>query len=431
MQLVLSTPALYSLELTPLCNNKCPGCFNVFIDDKLKRPMDTVRPPLTAAQWRTILLKIQPHAERVKLTGGEPTLHPEFEEIVHALAELNIPFSIFTNARWRKPDQLVALLKTIPQFAGFLISLHGADAEIHEAYSGIRGSFEETVRNIRLAVNAGMNVATSTVISKHNFDKLADTVTLSAALGADHAVINRYLGTPLPGIEPSAKELKIVVGFVDRLRRDGARVKFGNCVPQCFVENSSTGCLAGVAYCAVSPWGELRPCNHSPTVAGNLLTQSVEEVWRSSKMEEWRNLMPNECETECSVFSTCHGACRALVELRGERRDPLRGLPIKMMPHRPAERITFYEGLHPVGNYHLRQEEFGYVLMRGNRIVPISHNDYALLQMCDGTQTLRQIQDHYGQVGLRTIAILHKKGLIEFANETRKTSINEAIVIDD
>jgi radical SAM protein with 4Fe4S-binding SPASM domain len=428
MQLVLSTPVLYSLELTPLCNNKCPGCFNVFIDDKVKRPMGGVLPPLTAAQWHTILTKIQPYVERVKLTGGEPTLHPEFDAIVQSLADLNISFSLFTNARWRKPDQLITLLKAIPQFTGFLISLHGADAETHEAYSGIHGSFDETVANIRCAVNAGLGVATSTVISRQNYGKLADIIALSTALGADHAVVNRYLGSPLPDIEPSNEELQIAMRTVERLRRDGVRVKFGNCVPQCFVANSSTGCLAGVAYCAISPWGELRPCNHSPAVAGNLLTQSVEEVWRSAKMEAWRGLMPNECETECSAFSTCHGACRALIELRGEHRDPLRGAPIKMMPHKPTERVTFYEGLRPIGNYHLRQEEFGYVALRGNRVVPISTNDYTVLQMCDGTRTLRQIQDSYGQNGLRTIAILHKKGLIEFVNET-KIPMNEANVV--
>lgn len=431
MQLVLSTPALYSLELTPLCNNKCPGCFNVFVDDKVTRPMDAVHPPLSAAQWRIILKKIQPHAERVKLTGGEPTLHPEFDVIVRTLAELNISFSIFTNARWRKPDQIIARLNAIPQFNGLLISLHGPDAPTHEAYSGIHGSFDETVLNIRRTVQTGLNVATSTVISKQNFARLADTIALSAALGADHAVVNRYLGAPLPGIEPDDSELRVAVQTVDRLRREGARAKFGNCVPQCFVENSSTGCLAGVAYCAVSPWGELRPCNHSPTVAGNLLSQSIQDAWRSTAMEAWRGLMPGECENECSAFAACHGACRALIEVRGESRDPLRGTPLRISPRKPVERVTFYEGLRPIGNYHLRQEEFGYVVMRGNRIVPLTSADYALLQNCDGKRTLRQIQAEFGAHGLRTIAQLYKKGIIEFAAERQTLRRGETLAVGD
>ncbi len=429
LQLVLSTPALYSLELTPLCNNKCPGCFNVFIDDKVKRPMEHIRSSLTAAEWRTILEKIQPHAERVKLTGGEPTLHPEFEQIVRTLGELNISFSIFTNARWRKPDQLIGYLKTFPQFVGMLISLHGADATTHEAYSGICGSFDETVTNIRRAVVAGLNVATSTVIHKHNFDQIPPIVEFSNTLGANLAVINRYLGKPLPQIETSAAELKMAVQVVEQLHHQGARVKFGTCVPQCFVGNSSTGCLAGAAYCAISPWGELRPCNHSSTVAGNLLKQSIDETWHSAEMETWRGLMPNECEIECTAFAKCHGACRALIEIRGQHRDPLRNVPIRITSNKKnAERVKFYEGLHPLANFHLRQEEFGYVAMRGNRVVPITMLDHAILQTCDGTRTLRRIQDDFGPNGLRTIAVLYKKGLVEFAEDTtmeEKTKVRD------
>lgn len=424
MQLVLSTPAFYSLELTPACNNCCPGCCNVFIDATI--PQETRELPLDAAQWRAILTKIQPHAERVRLTGGEPTLHPEFPEIVRVLTELGISFSIFTNACWQHPDQLVTLLKTTPQCVGLLISLHGADAETHEAFSGMPGSFDKTVRNIRLAVRAGLKIATSTVIFKQNADRLAHIVAFSIALGADHAVVNRYLGTPLPAIEPSNVELQIAVQTVERLRREGARVKFGNGVPQCFVANSSTGCLAGVAYCAISPLGELRPCNHSPTVAGNLLTQPLAQVWRSAVMENWRGLMPRECETACAMYPTCHGGCRALIETRNDYRDPLRGTSLRLS-HQSLKQVTLYEGLHPIGLYHLRQEDFGVVLLRGNRIAPLAFEDAPILAACDGVHTLRDIQRRFGARGLQIIVQLHQRGLIELAREPRMPHAPSAV----
>jgi len=413
MQLVLSAPAHYSLELTPLCNNRCPGCFNVFIQDTVARPQHALPPPLTAAQWRAILAKIKPHAARLKLTGGEPTLHPEFDAIVRMLAEMDLSFSVFTNARWRQPDKLVALFRDIPQCSGMLISLHGATAEIHEAYSGVRDSFAETVENIRRAVRAGLNIATSTVMTQQNFDGIKEIVELSSQLGADHTVINRYLGQPLPGIEPSDEQLKHAVRSVDQLRAAGARVKFGNCVPQCFMENSSTGCLAGVAYCAISPWGEMRPCNHSPRVVGNLLTDSVQTAWRSAEMETWRGLMPSACETSCAAYGTCHGACRALIEIRGEQRDPLRGEPIRFKP-KPTRHVTLYEGLRPLARCHLREEEFGMALIRGNKIVPLSAADMPVLIACDGARTLHDLRAEFGARGLSIITALEQKGLIEF-----------------
>ncbi|MBU0702548.1 MAG: radical SAM protein, partial [Chloroflexi bacterium] len=285
---VLSTPAIYSLELTPVCNNRCRGCSNVFAE---MRDARTISPPLGAAEWGAILERIAPHAEQLKLTGGEPTLHPEFEIIVRRVSALGLNFSLFTNACWPDPERVVRFLAGVPQCAGLLISLHGPTAPIHESFTGAPGSFQEAIANIRLATSAGLLVATSTVITRQNYDQIAEIAALTADLGADHAVVSRYLGEPLPDLEPTTEELLAAVRTVEELRRSGARVRYGDCVPQCFVENSSTGCLAGVAYCAVDPWGNLRPCNHSPAVVGSLLEQPIESLWHSAAMEHWRDLI--------------------------------------------------------------------------------------------------------------------------------------------
>jgi hypothetical protein len=57
----LPLPLTYYLELTPDCNNRCPGCGNVFVDDKVMRPA-SAQPPLDAAGWGAILEKIGSHA---------------------------------------------------------------------------------------------------------------------------------------------------------------------------------------------------------------------------------------------------------------------------------------------------------------------------------------------------------------------------------
>ncbi len=412
MQLVLSAPVLYSIELTPLCNNRCPGCFNVFVDDKVHRPMRGLPPHLTAEQWRELFLKIKPHAHRLKLTGGEPTLHPEFEGIVRAAQELDLPFTLFTNGRWRDPDRLLRFLKDVPQALGMLISLHGADAETHDSFTGVKGSFDETVVNIRKATRAGFVVATSTVIVRQNYRQIPEIVHLAVdELGADHAVMNRYLGVPLPGIEPSPKELAEAVRTVDRLRKEGARVKFGNCIPQCFMENSSNGCLAGVAYVTIDPWGNVRPCSHSPTIVGSLFRQSIEELWHSEKMDAWRDLMPPECET-CAAYAICHGGCRASIEFRPEKRDPLRGEPLSEFS-RDSEPLKLYAGWHPVAKYEIRREEFGFVLLRGNAVVPVPFESAPVLTLLDGNTTLEEILRRKGQNALDIVGELYKHGLVE------------------
>lgn len=102
-------------------------------------------------------------------------------------------------------------------------------------------------------------------------------------------------------------------------------------------------------------------------------------------------------------------------ELSAEK-DPLIGLPFTVK-QKPLEQITLYEGLRPVRNFDIRQEEFGYVLMRGNRIVPVVFEDKVILDACDGQITLRECERRFGARGLELVAQLYKKGLIELAKD--------------
>jgi radical SAM protein with 4Fe4S-binding SPASM domain len=309
-------PTIYALELTPACNNRCPGCGNVFTS---RTPPVA---PLSAARWEDLLDIIEPHARKLKVTGGEPTLHPDFADIVRAIAARDIPFTLFTNARWPNPAEVLALLQEIPQCVGLLVSLHGPDAQSHEVFSGVPGSFAEAVGNIRQAVDAGLTVATSTVITQHNVNRVEETVALSQSLDAGHAVFNRYLGAPLPAIEPSREQLRSAIRSIESMIHRGDPVRYGNPIPQCFAFNSSHGCVAGKAYCTLDPWGTMRPCNHSPTKIGNLFEQPLEALWHSEAMEAWRALTPSECQG-CPDRAVCGGGCKAMAELRAEHGDPL------------------------------------------------------------------------------------------------------------
>ena len=381
--LPLSFPIFYSLELTPTCNNLCPGCGNVFAIDRTPQP-------LTSAEWQTVLAKLKPRAFRLKITGGEPTLHPEFEAIVESIRELDIPFALFTNARWPDPQRLLTFLKNVPQFGGLLISLHGATSYTHEAFTGVPGSFEETVTNIRRAAAASLSVTTSTVITKQNYTQVNQIAALNKELSANHAVFNRYLGQHLPDIGLAKEELKEAIQAIEQLRVAGYPVKFGNCIPQCFYPSSSTGCLAGVAYWTVDPWGNVRPCNHAPLICGNLLDQSIEEIWNGEAMQHWRNTISEQCYS-CIEFSKCHGGCRALAMLLGLEKDPLIGEPVPTKPQEPPEELVLYEEARPLGRFVMRPEPFGYVLAQGNRVVPVNHKAKPAMDILDEQHYARSI----------------------------------------
>lgn len=316
-QLDPSAPlSFFFLELTPACNNACPGCGNVFASDRSC-------PPFSAAEWATVVERLAPYQPRLRLTGGEPTMHPEFEQIVNHVQSLGFPFTIFSNARWQDPDRVLDCLSGVSSLEGILVSLHGARAESHEAFTNTPGSFEETVINIQRATEAGIGVVTSTVITHQNCQEVEELVALSQELGADHAVFSRYVGQPLPSIEANEQELRVAVQAMERVGNGNGKVRFGSPVPHCFVSNHSNGCMAGFVHVTIDPWGNVRPCPHVLVTAGNVLNgDGLDALLHSPVMERWRQGLLAQCGG-CAEQSSCFAGCQAMALARRLERDPL------------------------------------------------------------------------------------------------------------
>src|SRR5687768_8386785 len=108
-----SGPVLAYLELTPACNSRCLGCINEsFITDYSTRAVNPEfhRPPLTAQQWLSLFNRLPQSINSVILSGGEPSLHPEFLTIIGGLDARNIRYTIFSNGRWPNPDNMISYL---------------------------------------------------------------------------------------------------------------------------------------------------------------------------------------------------------------------------------------------------------------------------------------------------------------------------------
>jgi radical SAM protein with 4Fe4S-binding SPASM domain len=277
---------------------------------------------MSVNQWAYTLDVIAPYAQHLQITGGEATLYPQFASIIQAIQARNIPFTLFTNGRWVEPAFIINLLQPMTQCTGLLISLHGVDAETHEHFTGVSGSFNETVQNIRRAAEAGLRVSTNTVLTRQNFTQIEAIIQLSRTLGAEQTVFNRYIGQPLAELDLLPLQLLQTIRQINYYAQTYGNVKVGTCVPHCFATSAATGCMAGELFCTIDPWGNVRPCNHAPLIAGNLRHESLHDIWHSSVMQDWRNIVPDTC-TACSLFATCRGGCRADAMLKKRDHDPL------------------------------------------------------------------------------------------------------------
>lgn len=336
----LENPTISYLELTAACDSRCPGCINEsFIADfKTRQVKHEFRQRLqTAMEWFAVLDRLPATVNMIILSGGEPTLHPEFLDFVQELNRRELNFVVFSNGRWTDPDRLLTVLKNLAWFRGFLISLHGANPQSHDAFMGVRGAFSQTVENIRRASQAGLQVSVSTVLTRENLKELIDVTQLAFNLGVEEISFNRYLLTPARLEETRGRvhplsplQLQQAIAQIEELRSvwsDQLRIGYGPCIPQCFAPSASTGCSAGTASIVIDPWGNLKPCLHTDLLVGNISQNTFDDLWHSSPLEAWRHLYDSSCPS-CSAFDQCGGGCRAMTLAYGLGRDPLMAEPL-------------------------------------------------------------------------------------------------------
>lgn len=405
-------PTTYTLELIASCNHECVGCGNVFSRQLKFMPAST---------WLRLLERLRGEIVSLRITGGECTLHPGFAEIIQAVDSLSVPFVVFTNGRWRKPDAVISLFADCKYLDGLLISLHGSDPDSYRAFV-VTDSFDIVIRNIQRATQAGLRVGTNTILLKSNVDQIEDIARLSFSLGAQSAAFSRYYGHSIPSLELSELELHNAIHRIAQLREAESRVVFNNCVPMCFsdVDIPTKGCTSGFTHCTIDPLGNARPCTHSPFMLGNVLEQDISAIWDSAPLWEWRNLVPESC-TGCGVFNKCRGGCRATAYHQGLAQDALIRSPFERLVSTPPKQIRLYRHLRPVPNYTLRQDDFGFYLINRNRHLAVSEKAKPILDMIDGQTSLEQIQSNLGSVAVDFIGSLVLHGLVKLSPLVRET----------
>lgn len=125
----------------------------------------------------------------VKLTGGEPMIHPQFREIAAFLTEEKLRIDMETNAT-RIDAETARFLKTRTGIGFVSVSLDGVDSHTHDAFRGVDGAFNDAVNGIKQLVAVGY--CPQIIMSPHrgNIDQVDKMVMLAAELGAGSVKFN-------------------------------------------------------------------------------------------------------------------------------------------------------------------------------------------------------------------------------------------------
>ncbi len=144
--------------------------------------------------WGRVATVLRTHASRgvknVHLTGGEPTIHPQFVETLALAKKLGMRTSVGTIGTSLADPEFAR--RALPHLDEALFSIHGPNAEVHDALAGREGSFQRVVTALQTALRLkpDFGAYVNTVVTSQNVDVLGDTVALADSLGARLVVIS-------------------------------------------------------------------------------------------------------------------------------------------------------------------------------------------------------------------------------------------------
>ncbi|MCX6575426.1 MAG: radical SAM protein [Candidatus Aminicenantes bacterium] len=321
-------PPLHSLYMyiAGSCNLACRHCWIEpdFSPDQSKGKF--LRP-----EWaKKAVVEAKPLGlQSVKLTGGEPLFHPQFREIVSAIAQEGVDIIIETNGTLID-DDLAGFLRDAGRVRFISVSVDGAKVETHEALRGVAGSFDKAVSGIQTLVKAGFRPQLICTLHRNNIGEIAEVIALAEGVGCSSVKFNHIQRTGR-GSRMHEEKHGLSVGEIirtyQRLESEfvpRARVKVFFDIPIAFysirkIINGNPGRCNVLNLLGVLSGGELSLCGVGVLVPeliyGHLSSDNLKEVWKEAPgLKELRRLIPAELEGicgRCLFKDTCLGQCVA------------------------------------------------------------------------------------------------------------------------
>jgi len=308
----LDAPICLTWELTYACNLSCVHCLS---SSGRRDPRE-----LSTAECKRVIDELERmQVFYVNIGGGEPTVRPDFWELVDYATAHRVGVKFSTNGVRITPDAAAKLAGS--DYIDVQISLDGATAEVNDAVRG-RGSFDMAVaamRNLAAAGFTGFKI--SVVVTRRNVSQLDDFKALADSFGAQLRITRlRPSGRGADvwdELHPTASQQR---ELYDWLVARGENVLTGDS----FFHLAGYGqelpglnlCGAGRVVCLIDPVGDVYACPfaiHDAFRAGNVRdTGGFAEVWRSSALfTDLRRPQSGGACTSCSAFDACQGGCMA------------------------------------------------------------------------------------------------------------------------
>jgi mycofactocin biosynthetic radical S-adenosylmethionine protein MftC len=307
----LDAPICLTWELTYACNLSCVHCLS---SSGRRDPRE-----LTTEECKAVIDELERmQVFYVNIGGGEPTVRPDFWELVDYATAHHVGVKFSTNGVKITPEVAARLAKN--DYLDIQISLDGATPEVNDYVRG-PGSYDTAIRAMENLQAAGFgNFKLSVVCTRQNIGQLDEFKAIADRYGAQLRLTRlRPSGRgadvwdelhPLPAQQ---KEL------YDWLVANGDNILTGDS----FFHLSAYGqalpglnlCGAGRVVCLIDPVGDVYACPfaiHEEFLAGNIREKGFQHVWQRSELfQKLREPQSGGACSSCQFFDTCKGGCMA------------------------------------------------------------------------------------------------------------------------
>lgn len=336
---VASRPQSLDISLTGCCNLRCRYCF---YNNEMVALSD-----LPTDRWLTFFAEMGELAvQRVTLSGGEVFTRPDLFELIDAIIDNRMRYSLLTNGTLVTEETIAAFAagKRRLRLDSIQVSIDGSCADVHNK-SRPPDSFDRAMRGLRLLREAGLPVTVRVTVNHHNVHDLENIAALllddlglpgfstneveqmgTARCNGQDVLLTeeerRQACTTLTAlcsryenrISASAGPLALANHFADienRLARGETEMAGRGTLSSC----------GGVfSKMAVLHDGTLVPCNLLPSmVMGNIGIDPLQKAWlHHSAINAVRNLTRIPLSSlascgECDYSGFCAGGCPAAV----------------------------------------------------------------------------------------------------------------------
>lgn len=318
---ILSAPSSVDVFITSRCNLKCVHCFsaaNAAVD-------------LSLEDLQSIFDQLEKMGVlEVRINGGEPLLHPSIGKVLQMLERRRFRKVILTNGTLLS-DEIAKQLKKSNVTP--TVSLDDSDAEGHDLFRGVNGTFEKTLAGLKTLQKNRVQFGINCCLHAKNLNKIENIVNLVANQGASRIAFldlkpigrmrNHKEWVPLQR-EYEATVPHLMVSKAKHRRIDVSLDVFLSCpVLRESVLEARKGyisCKAGRTGMSIFSDGLVYPCNSvigdPKWIMGNSKNETLTDVWFSDNWAFFRGAVKTndlkKCR-DCKAMKRCKDFyCRLL-----------------------------------------------------------------------------------------------------------------------